>query len=276
MRSELTKIEELKDDLLSDFAQFLHVNLQVSRTQDAWITGLRHHWLDNQPNYGFVLRQSGQIVGGIGAYYVQRYLNGQLLKFCNITSWCVLDEFRQHSMRLALTLLNQRDFCFTDFSPSKVVGNTLRFLNFKELDERVAVILNIPFGAYRDMKVIDLPSQIQSELHGNALKIFLDHSVFPWLEHLLIGCPGNWCHVIYKRRRFKKTPSATILYLSDPDVFTRSFPRMAAYFIKNGLFTTHLDYRFLEKIPGLFRVRAGFNKKLFLSKTLNAGDIDYL
>ena len=67
-----------------------------------------------------------------------------------------------------------------------------------------------------------------------------------------------------------------IVYLSDPDVFTRSFPRLATYFIKNGLLTTQLDLRFLEKVPGLFRILNGFNKKLFLNKTLSDADIDYL
>ena len=138
------EIEAVTLKTLPEFAEFLHLHLQSERTPEVWFDGLRQHWLPVQPNYGFFLRKAGKVVGGIGAYYFDREIRGKYERFCNITSWCVLDSFRQHSMRLVLVLLSQPNLNFTDFSPTDVVGRTLRFLNFKEMDERVAVILNLP------------------------------------------------------------------------------------------------------------------------------------
>lgn len=270
------RIEAVTAQTLPEFAQFLHQHLQQTRTPEDWRTGLRQHWLGEQPNYGFVLRQGSEIVGGIGAYYAEREVQGRRERFCNITSWCVLEAYRQNSMRLALSVLSQPGFHFTDFSPTQVVGTTLRFFKFKELDERVAVILNLPGWPHRGVQVLDTPWQIEVELQGEALKIYQDHAIYPWLQHVLLGRPGQWCHIIYKRQTFKQLPAATVLYLSDPAVFTRDHACLAHYFLRRGLITSHVECRFLAMVPGWYKVRAGFNRKLFLSDTLDAADIDYL
>ena len=49
-------------------------------------------------------------------------------RFCNITSWCVLQPYRSHSLRLAMALVSQPGYHFTDLSPTQLVAGTLRFL----------------------------------------------------------------------------------------------------------------------------------------------------
>jgi len=173
-------------------------------------------------------------------------------------------------------VISQPGYHFTDFSPTKVVGGTLKFFKFKELDERVAVILNLPSFAVSDVQVRYKPGDIQAALGEDALKIYRDHAVYPWLQHVLVGQPGNWCHVIYKRRVFKGLPAATVLHLSDGNLFYRNFDRLANYFLLSGLVSTHVECRFLDKVPKPFTIRAGFNPKLYLSTTLSDSDIDYL
>lgn len=269
-------IEPVTDITLPEFARFLHANLRGDRSSEEWVNALRNQWMADRPNYGFVVRDAGQIVGGIGAYYALRIVRAQPEKFCNITSWCVLDAFRQQSMRLAMALISQPGYHFTDFSPTKVVGATLKFLKFKELDERVAVILNLPGFSARDVQVLHRPEEIQSALGDDALKVYRDHAVYPWLQHALVGKPGSWCHVIYKRRIFKGLPAANVLYLSDGNLFYRNFGRFANHLLLRGLVSTHVECRFLRNVPKPFKIRTGFNPKLYLSSTLADTDIDYL
>jgi hypothetical protein len=269
-------IEPVTGATLPEFARFLHENLQTGRTTAEWTRGLQNQWAAEQPNHGFVVRDAGSIVGGIGAYYADRIVNGRPERFCNITSWCVLDAFRQQSMRLAMAVVSQGDWHYTDFSPTKVVGATLRFFKFKELDERVAVILNLPGFSFAGKKVLHKPDEIASELEAGALKIYRDHAPYPWLNHVLVGSSGNWCHVIYKRRVFKGMPAAGVLYLSDRDVFSKCFGVLGAHFLLRGLVSTHVECRFLDSVPKPFAVRSGFNPKLFLSTTLSDKDVDYL
>lgn len=268
-------IEPITAESLPEFAAFLHANLKASRSPEAWIEGLSKSWGMSAPNHGFMLRDEGKIVGGIGAYYAERSINGQSQRVCNITSWCVLDAYRKQSMRLAIALIGQKDYHFTDFSPTKVVGGVLQFLKFRPLDERQAVIINLPWPALGSELLIQ-PTDMENVLLGDALRIYRDHKAFPWLRHVLVGTREKWCHVIYKRTRFKWLPSAHVLYLSNPAVFEQHYFRLARHFLACGLASTHVDYRFLSRRPWPSAVRSGFNAKVYLSPTLSDKDIDYL
>jgi hypothetical protein len=269
-------IEPVTDDTLLEFGQFLHTHLQASRSPKAWVSGLQNQWTAQPPNYGFVLRDGGAIVGGIGAYYADRVVQGRAERFCNITSWCVLDAYRQQSMRLAMAVIGQPGYHFTDFSPTKVVGSTLKFFKFKELDARVAVILNLPGGWFGGVQLLHRLDDMRKVLSKDAMATVDAHAAFPWLRQVLVGTPGQWCHVIYKARVFKGLPAATVLHVSDGDLFYRCFGRLSRHLLGRGFASTHVECRALTRVPRPFALREGFNPKLYLSPTLNDADIDYL
>jgi hypothetical protein len=268
-------IEPVTTQMLPEFAEFLHTHLTNARSAKQWVEGLNKSWGMTPPNHGYVLRDDGKIVGGIGAYYAERTIRGEKQRTCNITSWCVLDAYRKQSMRLAMTLIEQKEFHFTDFSPTKVVGGVLQFLKFKPLDDRQVVIANLPWPALGS-KLISRPQQIEAALTGDGLKKYRDHANFSWLSHVLIGASNQWCHVIYKLGRFKGVSSAHVLYLSDAVLFEKHFPRLSRYFLLKGIISTHVECRFLSRNPWPSKVRSGFNAKVYLSPTLKDSDIDYL
>ena len=173
----------------------------------------------------------------------------ELKKFCNITSWCVLDNYRQHSMCLAMTIINQEGYSFTDFSPTKVVGSTLQFLKLVPLNEEQVVILNLPWLPLSRHKVLQNADDIKKSLRGNALTIYEDHAPFPWLKHVLIGKPNQWCHVIIKKRTFKGFPTASIIYLSDKELFGQYHYQLSTYLFLNGYLSPSLSHPTILSIP---------------------------
>lgn len=269
-------IEPVTAQTLPEFAAFLHRHLDASRSPEQWATGLNTSWMPGQPNHGFVVRSAGEIVGGIGAFYAARRIGGQAVNTCNITSWCVLDAHRQQSMRLAMAVVGQPGYHFTDFSPTKVVGATLQFLKFKPLDERQVVALNLPWLALDGLRTVSDPDAIARSLEGDALQVYQDHRVYPWLHHVLVGQPGAWCHVIYKRRQFKGLPAAFILHASDRPLLQAGWHRLCRHLLLRGLASTHFELRTLGAQPWPSAVRSGFNAKLFLSDALRSDQIDYL
>ena len=270
-------VEPITETALPEFSQFLQKNMPVVRSAAEWESGLRRQWIAELPNFGFLLRSdAGAVVGGIGAYYADRTINGKAQRFCNITSWCVLDAYRQQSMKLAMAVIKQPAFTFTDFSPTKVVAGTLKFFKFKELDEREAVVLNLPGLSVTLASVLHKSLDIEAALSGDALKIYRDHVVFPWLKHLIVGQSGNWCHVIYKRSAFKGLPAATVLYLGDQTLFNRHFRRVATFLLLRGMVSTHIECRMLDQQPWPSTIRSGFIRKVFLSESLEDRHIDYL
>jgi hypothetical protein len=270
-----TVIEPVTTETLPEFAAFLHANLTAARSPQQWIEGLGKSWGMQAPNHGFVLRDAGRIVGGIGAYYANRNIKGTPQRTCNITSWCVLDAYRKQSMRLAMTLVGQPGYHYTDFSPTKVVGGVLQFLKFKPLDGRQAVILNLPWPTPKS-QLLTQPKAIESALHGDALRAYLDHAAFPWLHHVLLGSENHWCHVIYKLARFKGLPSAHVYYLSDTTVFEQHYRRLSRHLLVRGVVSTHVECRILSRRLWPSKIREGFIAKVYLSPTLGDNDIDYL
>lgn len=268
-------IEAISESTLPEFAAFLEANMPAKRSAKDWVSGLKTSWGATRPNYGFLMRDDGKVVGGIGAYYADRVVRGRMEHFCNITSWCVLESHRKYSMQLAMSLVAQTDYHFTDFSPTKIVAGALQFLNFKSLDEGVAVIPNVPVP-YLSGRVITDPEKMEKAISGEMAKIWHDHSSFPWLKHLIVGGPTGWCHVIYKQREFKGFPCAKIIYVSDGDLFVDRINCLAWHLFWRGILTTHVEKRVLPRLPKLALVRTGFNPKQFLSATLEAKDIDYL
>jgi hypothetical protein len=268
-------IEAITKDNLQEFADFLVQNMSYRRSSEAWIEGLSANWAAERPNFGYMLRDEGRVVGGIGAIYADRLIRGQTERFCNITSWCVLDDYRKFSMQLAMRLVAQEGIHLTDFSPTKVVAGALQFLKFQPLDEAVIVLPNLPVPGFGWRVEMD-PVSIGQEFSGDLARKWLDHSAFPWLNQLLLGRPGQWCHVIYKRRSFKGLPCASILHLSAGGIFLQGLAALKLHFLLHGMVSTHVERRMLPAVPRIAKIRTGFNTKQFKSDTLSGNDIDYL
>ncbi len=270
------QMEAVTGENLAEFSQFLHRHLNPGISPAQWQAGLQPGWAKQQPNHGFLLRDDGVMVGGIGAFYADRWIDGRPEKFCNITSWCVLESHRQHSMRLGMAVVEQPGYHFTDFSPTKVVAGTLKFFKFQPLDERQVVALNLPWPVPGRIRVLHHPADIERALQGEALRIYTDHRRFPWLHHVLVGHDDAWCHVIFKRRVLKRLPSVGVLYVSNPGLLNAGWCVLSSHLLGRGFVSTQIEHRWLTSIPWPSAVRSGFNAKLFLSPALRPEQIDYL
>lgn len=268
-------IEPIREDGLAEFADFLHEHLNSSRTPTVWAADFRRSLRPESPNYGFCLRDGGRLVGSIGALYADRIRDGCAERLCNITSWCVLPEYRQHSTRLAMAVLAQGERTYTDFSPTKVVAATLRFLKFSELDERRAVCVNLP-GWSAGVQLHHQAPAIVSSLSGPARRAYEDHRHLPWLHHLVLEGGLDRCHVIYKRVRVKGIPAAFVLHADHAALYARGARRLAAYWLARGLPLSVVEMRTVPTPPWPYRVQSGFNRKVVLPQAGLSANVDYL
>ncbi len=273
------QLEPVTDETLREFCQFLHDNLSGRIAVEAWMRAFRVPWLPDKPNYGFLVHEREKIVGGIGAIYSRQTIRGKSERFCNITSWCVLDAYRAQSMRLAIALVSQPGFHFTDLTPTAVVADALRFLKFQPLDPRRTVFPNLPWPTARvsGVRVIRDRDAIQGVLAPEAASVYADHRGFPWLQHVALANAEGSCHIIFKRQQLKKLPCAAILSVSDPDLFVRHHRILGHHFLFNhGFATTRIESRFLHGLPKFSMQVHGYRSRMFRSDTLNASDITNL
>jgi hypothetical protein len=54
-----------------------------------------------------MLRDGQRVVGPLLALYSERLVAGRVAPFCNLTSWCVLRDYRFRSIPLLTALLRQ-------------------------------------------------------------------------------------------------------------------------------------------------------------------------
>jgi len=274
----LPTLEPIRDDDLPAFCQFLTEHLSSERTPEKWAEAFQQDWGVAKPNCGFLIREEGRIVGGIGAIYAERLIRGRPERFCNITSWCVLEAYRAQSMRLAMAVVAQPGFHFTDLTPTEVVSKTLQFLKFKPMNERQVVWPNVPwpFSRLGGTRVIADPDRIEEVLAAADAKVFRDHRHLPWLRHAAVGRPGAFCHVVWKPNRLKGIAGAIVLAMSDAGLFLRYRRALGAHLLWHGCLYTRVESRLLPRLPLLSRELAGFRSKVFRSDTLTEADISNL
>jgi hypothetical protein len=272
-------VEPIKDEELLEFCRFLNKNLSQERPPEKWAEAFKQDWGVEKPNNGFMIRVDGKIVGGIGAIYAQRLINGKAERFCNITSWCVLDQYRSQSMRLAIALTSQPGFHFTDLTPTEVVSNILQFLKFKPMNERQALFPNFPwpFNLNAGARVITDPDEIEQVLSSEDRKAYTDHRHLPWLNHLAVGHTGAYCYVVFKKKWLKGVPGAFVLAASDPQRFLRHRFALGSHLLfRHGLLFTRIESRLLPNVPRPGIELSGYRNKVFRSDSFSEASISNL
>ena len=274
----LPTLEPIQDSDLPAFCQFLTDHLSSERSAEQWAKAFQQNWGIAKPNNGFLIRDQRRIVGGIGSIFSERIIRGKPEQFCNITSWCVLEAYRAQSMRLAMAVVSQPGFNFTDLTPTEVVSKTLQFLKFKPMNERHTVWPNIPWPFFRlcGMQVITDLDGIEETLSTADAKVFRDHRHLPWLRHAAVGRPGAYCHIVWKPNRLKGVPGAMVLAFSDAELFLRYRLVIGAHLLRQGCLYTRAESRLLPRLPMLSLELVGFRNKVFRSDTLAEADISNL
>jgi hypothetical protein len=270
-------LEPIRDEDLEEFCAFLSERLDPTISAVTWADSFRQRWGVAKPNNGFLLRDDGgRVVGGIGAIYAERMIRDRPERFCNLTSWCVLKPYRSHSLRLAMALLSQPGFHFTDLSSTQLVAGTLRLFKFKDIDGRATVMLNLPTWS-PGVRVLSDLDVIERTLEPRDARVFRDHRHFRWLFHAVVGKTGNFCHVVYKRGVLMRLPCAVVIYASAPELFLRYRGALGRHFLaRHGMLTTRIETRFLPRQPALSAQVTGYYNNLYRSDTLDESDISNL
>jgi len=277
----LPTLHPIQDPDLEPFCAFLRTHLNSTIPQKDWVAAFRRPWMPNnldKPNNGFLIRDdSSDIVGGIGAIYSQQTIASQPERLCNITSWCVLEAYRAQSMRLAMAVVSQAGYSFTDLTPTDVVADSLKFLKFKAMDPTILLLPHKPWAAGGGARVVDDPARVEGQLPPAALDNWQAHRDLPWLSHAAIGSGQQWCHVVYKTIRVKKLRCAKIIGCSDAGLLLRWHGALGRHLLlRRGMVGSWVEQRLLPHRPEGAIELHGYKAKMFRSDTLSEAQISNL
>jgi hypothetical protein len=260
-------------------AEFLHAHLNSGVPQAAWRAALSVPWKVEAPNHGFMLTQDGAVVGAYLAFYSDRRVAGRSERFCNLGAWCVLPEYRFHSIRLLKALLAQEGYHFTDLSPSGSVIQLNTRLKFRALDTATALMPNIPLPTLAGRaKISARPAVIADRLTGSDLELYLDHQQAGAARHVLISRGDEDCYLIFRKARRKNLPLfAVILHASNPELLRTSFGQLRTWLLlRHGALATLAELRTIGHRPRLSVMLSAPRPKMFRSASLEPDQIDDL
>ncbi|MGE2714593.1 hypothetical protein ACQI4L_11090 [Mycolicibacterium litorale] len=270
------EVEPITDADVSAVAEFLHLEMSAELSVADWHRSMTPRWHVEQPNHGFLLRDDGRVVGAYLALYSERVIDGRPRRICNLGTWCVTAEHRATGLRLLRSLLRQREYTFTDLSPNPNVVTLNARLGFTRLDTETALVMNTPWPVTaRGVRVVDIPHEIDGLLRGSDRTIYRDHAASA-AEHIVIATGDQSCHVMFRRKRYKRIPVASIIYVGNPDLFRTCAPHFYRYLlVRRGIPATLVEARMAEPRRAASLMVPG-PPRMYLSEDLEPAQIDYL
>jgi hypothetical protein len=212
-------------------------------------------WAASQPR-GWALYADGKAVGFIGAVFSARPLLGRVEKFCNPSSWIVLEEHRYASALLLKPILALKDHTILSLTLSPAAYNVSFTLGLRPLESEQLVLPPLPrpaeaVRALRGSFTLS-PDEIRAELEGGERTIHEDMSSSPVAHHVLLRRGTRQCYLVATPSRKWGVPYADVQYLGDREFFWEHRILAQAALVRTlGLagLTVAVDRRFLVGRP---------------------------
>ncbi|WP_169583079.1 MULTISPECIES: hypothetical protein [Microbacterium] len=258
---------------------FLHAQLNRRIPVHRWSALFAPPWSTDAANHGFLIEASGRIVGAYVAVYADRVLAGAAARVCNLAAFCVLEEYRPHSLRLVRAVLGQPGLVFTDLSPSGNVIALNERLGFDHLDTATSLALNLPRVAPRGIRISSDPMVAEATVTGEDVRLLRDHRGARAVRHLTIRSGESSAYLMVRKVRRKGLPVfATVLHAGgDRALLVRAWRAVGAHLlVHHGAVATLVERRVLPEVFGRGRVLARPRPKMFRAKDVPAAEIDDL
>lgn len=198
--------------------------------EQQWRSLFHYPWKTDMEQRGFVLRDGDRVVGFIGTIWSVRRIGGKTERFCNLSSWITLPEYRNHSLQLFKAVMELRDCTITCHTPAGPLYPLYRRFGFSDLETRLRIIRPLPAwqgpAAWLGEEAISDPDEIEPLLPEAEREILNGHRL-PGCGHLLLRSrAGAHCYLVYTRTMGKRFPFAHVHYVGDPRVFARNLDRV--------------------------------------------------
>jgi hypothetical protein len=148
-------------------------------------------WGGQEPYYGYLLQDGAEVVGFLGTLHTRREIRGRLEDFCEMHSWYVKDEYRNHSLNLLLPVIAQkRTKTIVNFTPTRRVYKIGRQFGFQDIETTLSLFYPLPSGA-RQVELVTDPWRVPEFLAGEDLRIFNDHKDVACIHAVLLPRGGG-------------------------------------------------------------------------------------
>ena len=241
-------------------------------TRDVWQRLFDPLWRGADYCPGYVLVDGSTAVGFIGTLYSERMVNGAVQRFCNLTSWVVLPEYRSQSVMMLLPILRDKSVTLTSLTSSEEAYAIYQKLGFKDLDTCARVMYRLP-GVRSSSYQVLRGGRCADALSADQAALYRDHQRLD-IEHCLVRKGSGQCYLMLESKRGR----AHVHHISDTAWFRDHVGRFRHGLLATlGLNTLQVDERFVSGVRVVASRRKVFDQpKQFRSRALAVNDIDAL
>ena len=224
--------------------ELLHTRMNAKIPRERWARLLDYPWRPEGVERGWLVEDGGHVVGFMGTIYSDRMIGGQLRRFCDLSSWYLLADYRGDGTGddLLRSGMAQPGVTYQTMTARRATGRKIRALGFSVLDDSRSLFR--PSGASGRLPVLRDAAAIRDRL-GPAQRAVLEaHAGFD-LHHALIS--DSW---LVWQRKLKGEAIAyhEILHASDPAFLSAHAQDIADSIVTGERGVLAIDTRFMT--PG--------------------------
>jgi GNAT superfamily N-acetyltransferase len=197
-------------------ARLLHERMNARIPAERWHRLLDYPWRPAGVERGWLVEDRGRIVGFMGTIYSDRPVGGRLQRFCDLSSWYLLAEYRGDGTGDALLQagMAQPGVTYATMTARRATGRKIRALGFAVLDATRSLFRPRSGPQRMVLSCLRDPAAIRDRLTASQQLVLDAHEGFD-IHHALVGDPGLW--LVYQRKlKGDAVAYHEILHASDP------------------------------------------------------------
>jgi acetyltransferase (GNAT) family protein len=250
--------------------ELLHTRMNPRIARERWALLFDYPWRPaDAPDFGRVLERGGEIVGYLGATYVDRVIGGERLRLCNMSSWYLMREHRGqgHGRSMVLDLACDPDMTYTDVTATpQVHGMLLAHAGFAVLDAERWILR--PDRGRAGGAVLGEAADSPELRHHRGMKD---------VRFLRAGIAGEECTLAVQVKKMGEDVAYhQVLYADAPEVLGRHAGAIANALLPEGPAVLAIDRRLVPARPADAACEAIPQPRLFKSRRLGRERIDNL
>lgn len=218
-----TEVRAVGADAFDEILPLLREFPTKHMTRDDWWHMLFAYPWSVVPQRGFAMYVDGRAVGFLATIFSDRELAGKMERVCSLSSWIVLPEHRDASLKLVTPILRMRGCTILNPTPSPVAYGIFQKLGFLPLESERLIFFPMSGAAVAarslGARFSTSPAVIERDLRGRDRAIYADLSKCPAAKHVLLRHGGEQCYVVATAAHKRFIPFAEIQYASSMDFF---------------------------------------------------------
>jgi hypothetical protein len=195
----------------------------------------QYPWPAEDENRGHVLLDGARVVGFLGTLLSTREIDGRKERFCNLSSWIVLEAYRARSLSLLAPILRLEDHTIVCSTPSPTAHRLFVRTGHRTLEDRVLLLPPLAtwpeLSGLRRATMTTDEAEVRAALTGEARRCFDDHRGSLGAS-LLLQRDGQTCWAKATLKRRSGFRFAFIQHLSNPRLFWECLPLAKVGFLK--------------------------------------------